>query len=195
MCQMTRVSLSSMKQDRNWTRLDTKLLHETRVFDLYSQRMRSPDGSYEDDFFYLKCPDWVVVIPITKQNEVVLVRQYRHGVNECGLEIPGGIMSETGEDPGAAGLREMTEETGYISDKLTSLGFVHPNPALQSNRCHFYLAEDAHPTGIQNLDPSEDIEVVVEPLSAVPSLIKEGKIRHSLCVAAFCHYQLLRGPL
>ena len=192
---MTQVSLAPMSKDRNWTRLDKKLLNKTRVFDLYAQRMRSPDGSYEDDFYYLECPDWVIVIPITSAGDVVLVRQYRHGVNECGLEIPGGIMSEAGEDPAAAGLREMSEETGFISDNLVSLGFVHPNPALQSNRCHLYLAEDARLQGDQNLDPSEDIEVVIKPLSSIPELIQRGDIRHSLCVAAFCHYQLLRGPL
>jgi len=181
-------------QDRNWNILNRTLLHKTRVFDLYSQRMRSPDSSYEDDFFFLDCADWVVVVPVTKNKEVVLVKQYRHGVNQLCLEIPGGIMNDPQEAPADAALREMQEETGYTASRIISLGYVHPNPALQNNCCFLFLAEDAALTTGQNLDPSEDIEVELRKLSDVGKMIVDGEITHTLCVTAFFRMHLLTNP-
>ena len=179
--------------NRDWEILGRSMLQKTRVFDLYSQRMRSPDGSYEDDFYYLECPDWVVVVPVTPDNQVVLVRQYRHGINQQGLEIPGGIMSDPSESAATAAQRELQEETGYTTDQIIELGYIHPNPALQSNRCHFFLAKNAKLTNAQNLDPSEDIEVFLRPLSDVPKMITSHEITHALCVAALFRYSLIES--
>ena len=177
--------------NRDWKILDRSILQKTRVFDLYSQRMRSPDGGYEDDFYYLQCPDWVVVVPVTPDRQVVLVKQFRHGINQQSLEIPGGIMSDPAENPAQAAARELQEETGYATDQIVDLGFIHPNPALQSNRCHFFLAKNVELASAQNLDPSEDIEVELHPLSKVPEMIESHQITHALCVAAFFRYSLM----
>lgn len=177
---------------RQWQRLDTRLLQKTRVFDLYANRMRSPDGRYEDDFFFIKSVDWVNIIPITPENEIIFVRQFRHGIQEPCLEIPGGMLDAT-EPPVEAAKRELLEETGYSSNEVIALNYVHPNPAIQSNRCHFFVAKNCKITAAQNLDPAEDIEVELIPIDAVRTKILNCEITHSLVVSAFCHY-FLRNP-
>ncbi|MFN8390182.1 MAG: NUDIX hydrolase [Bdellovibrionota bacterium] len=168
-----------------WTRLDDRLLQKTRVFDLRAQRMRSGDGSYEDDFFYIETPDWVNVIAITPDQQVVLVRQYRHGINEFSLETPGGMVDKEAEDHRDTAMRELSEETGYSSNNVTFLGSIRPNPAMLTNHCHVYLAADATLASGQNLDPSEDITVELAPLADIPEMIRSGKIVHSIVSAAF----------
>lgn len=148
--------------------------------------MRSPNGSYEDDFYSLETYDWINVIPITDDGDVVLVRQFRHGTREALLEVPGGIIDEKHENsPEAAAKMELREETGRTAENFIALGWNHPNPAIQSNRCHFYLATNATIAGEQDLDPAEDISVEVVPLSDIPNLILSGQITHALTISAF----------
>ncbi len=174
-----------------WRRLDSERLHRCRVFDLDRIRYRAPDGDGPRDFFVVESPDWINVIPLTDDDRVVMVRQYRFGVEDFTLEIPGG-MCDPGEAPAAAAAREMREETGYACRELVELGWVHPNPAIQTNRCHTYLARGAFPDGDQQPDPHEDLEVEIVRLDEVPRLIREGKITHSLVISAF-HWLGLKG--
>ncbi len=164
-----------------------------RVFSLRTDRARSPRTGIEHRFFILESSPWVNVIPLTKDNEVVLIRQYRHGTQDITLEIPGGLVEE-GDTPAAAAERELLEETGYRAGTLTSLGFVHPNPAIQNNRCYTYLALDSRRLGAQQLDDREDIEVVIEPLSRIPELIRDGAITHALVLAAFYRFFMEYRP-
>jgi ADP-ribose pyrophosphatase YjhB (NUDIX family) len=85
-------------------------------------------------------------------------------------------------------LRELREETGYGASGLISLNSVHPNPAIQSNRCFTFLAAGVYPEGDQDQDEKEDIQVLLRPLSEIPRLIREGQITHSLVLAAFYRY-------
>ena len=83
----------------------------------------------------LDCPDWVNIIPLTDDGQVVLIRQFRHGTQSVTLEVPGGVV-EADESPEAAAVRELAEETGYVPERVKSLGFVSPNPAIQGNRSY-----------------------------------------------------------
>ena len=147
--------------------------------------MQSPESGDAHDFFVLDAPDWVNVIPLTPDNQVVCVRQYRAGTDTVTLEIPGGMIDPEDPTPTAAAAREMREETGYLADRYESLGVVAPNPAIQSNRCHTICAIDAYRDGPQNLEGSEVIDVELVDLSDIPSLITTGRITHSLVIAAF----------
>jgi len=170
---------------RLWQRLDDRLLEKTRVFDLRVQRMRSPKGDYEDDFYYIQSPDWVNVIPITTEGEVIFVEQFRQGVRSQSLETPGGIVDHPSDDPLETARRELEEETGYSAPKLVLLGSIHPNPAMLTNRCHIFLAENCSASATQNLEPSEDILVKKMPLREVPLRIQRGEVTHALVVSAF----------
>lgn len=158
-----------------------------RVFSLRTDRARSPRTGEEHDFFILESPPWVNVIPLTDAGEVVLIRQYRHGLREVTLEIPGGLI-ESGDTPESAARRELREETGCTARALVDLGHVHPNPAIQNNRCFTFLALGVTQSGAQELDEKEDIEVLFRPLAEIPAMIRDGRITHSLVIAAFYRY-------
>jgi len=149
----------------------------------------SPRTNEPHDFYVLESSDWVNVIPLTADERVVLIRQYRHGIQEITLEIPGGII-ENRDTPEEAARRELMEETGYRDSEMISLGVVHPNPAFLNNRCHTFLAKDVSRIGDQHQDEKEDIEVLLKPIHEIPGLIREGWITHSLVLAAFYRFYM-----
>jgi len=169
---------------RLWDIVSSTRDRSYRIFDLRTDRARSPRTGQEYDFYVLETAPWVNVIPLTAAREVVMIEQYRHGTREVTLEIPGGLI-EPGDSPAEAARRELREETGYAGGELIDLGFVHPNPAIQNNRCHTFLAEGVTRAGGQEMDEKEDIEVLLVPLADIPRLIREGRISHALVIVAF----------
>ncbi len=177
-----------------WQVLSSKKDRSYRVFSLRTDLAVSPRTGKEHHFFILESSPWVNVIPLTPQNEVVLVRQYRHGTQNVTLEIPGGLV-ESSDSPESAARRELMEETGYECEEIISLGVVHPNPAIQNNACYTYLAKNVHPFGEQKQDDKEDIEVVLKPLGEIRGLIQKGVISHALVLAAFYRYFMEYAPV
>ncbi len=180
--------------EHHWKLLGSRYVSAHRIFRVREDRYRIAPAGDEREFVVLEGPDWINIIPVTDDGEVVLVRQYRHGVQQVTLEIPGG-MAEWGEDPQDAAIRELREETGYAPTRVTPLGWAFPNPAIQSNRCHFYVAEGVHRVGEPEFDPCERIEIVTRPLREIPALIRTGQIAHSLVVLAFGLAGVIDGPL
>jgi 8-oxo-dGTP pyrophosphatase MutT (NUDIX family) len=169
---------------RRWRYLGRRELASTRVFRLIEERAVSPRTGRERDFVHLATGDWVNVVPLTAAGEVVLVRQWRHGIKDFTLEIPGGIV-EDGEDPAAAAAREVREETGHAGAPPQLLGTVEPNPAILDNRTLTYLLEDCRPVGDLQPDAGEDLAVEIVPLGEIPGLIGRGTIRHALVICGF----------
>jgi 8-oxo-dGTP pyrophosphatase MutT (NUDIX family) len=134
------------------------------------------------DATVLEFRSWANVVALTKNGEVVLVKQYRHGVCEPLLEFPGGVV-EDGEAPMGGAKRELLEETGYSASHLIQVGQMYPNPALQTNTLHCFLALDAEKVGEQSLDAGEDIEVHLVPLDELVEMAKHGEFRHGLMTA------------
>lgn len=144
------------------------------------------------DFIVLRTPQWVNVLPITSEGQVVLIRQWRHGSERPSLEIPGGIV-DPGETAEQAAARELLEETGYAPERLTRLGQVNPNPAMFDNVCHSYLALGCRLRAGQRLDDSERIEVLTRPVADLPGLVTQGAIDHALVLASLCFFWLQGG--
>jgi 8-oxo-dGTP pyrophosphatase MutT (NUDIX family) len=132
----------------------------------------------------------VNVVPVTTEGNVVLIRQFRHGIQDVTMEIPGGMMNE-GEMPEAAAARELREETGYVAEKIRLLARVMPNPAVQNNFLYLFVAEGCRNTGKTQLDAFECIDVSEHPLEAIPELIHNGTISHCMVISAFAFMGLV----
>lgn len=142
----------------------------------------------------LEAPDWVNIVPLTRRHEVVMVRQFRHGIGAFTLEIPGGMMDPGERDPRAAARRELLEETGYDSANIVEIGRVHPNPAIQPNYCYLFAAREAQKVQKQQLDATEETEVILVPMANIKELIASGRITHALVIAAFSFLHLYNPP-
>ena len=182
----------SRKNEADWEILDEHVYEQFPIFTAKRSKRINPRTGKPFNFFLMEGLDWVNIIPVTPQNSVVLVRQYRHGSEEYTLETPGGTV-EPGEDPKSTALRELAEETGYSVADATFLGTLHPNPAMQGMKIHYFAARGVTRSGTQQLDPGEDIQVIERPLSEIPEMIRSGKISSALVVAAFGLLEL-RNP-
>jgi 8-oxo-dGTP pyrophosphatase MutT (NUDIX family) len=172
-----------------WDSIEKKELGDYYIFHLTQQRSRSPRNGREHSFYVLETPDWINVIPLTPEGKVVLIRQYRVGVNQITLEIPGGMVDEADSSPAQSAERELLEETGFVADEIVPIGRVTSNPAFINNYTHTYLALNAHLTGQTNFDSAEYIEFELADINDIPALIASGQITHSLVIAAFYHYE------
>lgn len=168
----------------DWKLVNSQTMSRHPVFCLRNDRYRLEPDTDEKEFVVLESTDWINVVPVTEKDEVVLVRQFRHGVRTVSLEVPGGMM-ERDEDAAEAARRELKEETGFVAENLTLLGSVWPNPAIQNNRCHCFLASPARKVAEPEPDLWERIDVVLVPLKAIPDMIRNGFIQHSLVLVSF----------
>jgi len=171
-----------------WEKLSQTTSAKTRVFDLLSVRYHHPVRNVERDFVVIAAPDWCNIIALTPDGQLVLVRQFRYGTNEFSLEIPGGMI-DPGEAPVAAAIRELLEETGYVGTNAHVIGTVQPNPAIQNNRCHFVLIENAELRASVGWDHDEEIAVQLAPADEVIAWARSGKITHALVVAALMYFE------
>jgi 8-oxo-dGTP pyrophosphatase MutT (NUDIX family) len=178
-----------------WLDCEVLAARDTRLFEHYKVRRRSPHTGQEHDFTRLICPEWVNVVAFTAPalgGELLLVEQFRHGIDASTLEIIGGVCSP-GEDPALAAARELLEETGHAAARWVSLGSCSPNPAVQNNRCHFFLALDCAPVADLALDPSEELRVWAASLDEALDLLRSGAMDHALVMAAFLRLFLWPG--
>lgn len=161
-----------------WKILESHHIHKNVRID----RCELPNGMTIDGFV-LEYGDWATIIAMTKQQEVVLVRQYRHGAQKVILELPGGAVEAGDGSPAQAARRELMEETGYTSDNIIQIGCVSPNPASQTNLIYSFLVPDAEKVSDQTLDDTEDMEVVLKPLEEVIGMAKNGELLQSMQVS------------
>ncbi|HYV44099.1 MAG TPA: NUDIX hydrolase [Myxococcaceae bacterium] len=173
-----------MSGPRPWKKTKEGTPRDYRIFRVREDEVKDPRNGSLHVRVYIDSVDWVNVIPVTDASQVVLIRQFRFGTWSNTLEIPGGML-EPGEDAAAAAARELEEETGYRAREMKPLGWVHPNPAVQGNRCHSFLALGCEKVHGGHPDAGEDIQVELRDRADVPELIRAGQITHSLVVCAF----------
>jgi len=177
----------------SWRELSRETVADARIFTLERSMAESPVDGQARAFHRIRSVDWAQLLPITANNEAVMVRQYRHGPQRMTLEMPGGLI-DPGEDPATAAQRECLEETGYRARSVYPLGSVNPNPALFAHRLYSFYATDVEPErAIQNTG-SEVTEVVLVRVADLEGLLLAGEIEHALVVGALWRYLRFHGP-
>jgi len=178
-----------------WPIVASRLLADYRVFTVRTDKKISPRTSGEHDFFVIDCPNWVNVIALTPEQQIIMVEQFRHGSKTVELEIPGGVIDPKDASPVAAGLRELQEETGYAGDNVQLIGEIYPNPAIMSNICHTVLVQNCQLEHEVNFDSGEDMVTRLIPAADIPQLMAQKKIGHSLVAVALYHFDLWQRGL
>ena len=152
-----------------------------------------PDGRLVPEYYVLEYPDWVNVIAITEDGEIVMERQYRHAAGKTAFEIPCGVIEE-GEDPLDAARRELQEETGYGEGEWQLLMVGYQNPGSMTNRCYSFLATGVKKIADQSLDATEDLSVHLLPKDYVWQLLMDGEIIQILHAAPLWKYFAVEQP-
>lgn len=167
---------------RNWTKLSEKEVYSTPFFSVKEKKFSDTLG-YEDDFYSFTFTDWVHVVPMLPDGRLIMIKQFRFGIEEYMHEFPGGQVKK-GYSPLDTAKMELMEETGYSSDDILELGFSYPNPATHENKCWFYLARNCKLTGETDFDPAEEIELSY--ISKEDLISSHDKLlKHSLAQVAF----------
>jgi 8-oxo-dGTP pyrophosphatase MutT (NUDIX family) len=177
---------------KKWEIRNKKLLKNLKIFNLFEYEMRSPyqDSQKKKYYFYvLDSSDWINIFPLTDDNKVVLVEQYRPGTDSITLELPGGMV-KADERPLKSAQRELLEETGFISEEWSKLGIVNPNPAILNNKCHTFLANNVEKISEPDNFGSEHTKVKLVDLSDLEDFINGGIITHSLVINAIYWYKM-----
>jgi 8-oxo-dGTP pyrophosphatase MutT (NUDIX family) len=172
-----------------WVTTDEEVKYTTNIFKLLSRDMILESEQKKATFSIIDAPEWMNVIPLTSDNEIVLVEQYRYGIEEPTLELPGGMV-DAGETHDETARRELLEETGYAGNSWNYLGKVSSNPAFLTNYTHLYVAENCRKVQKQQLDGNERINTHIMPLDNFLELVRNGTVHHSLVVAAVAKYLL-----
>jgi 8-oxo-dGTP pyrophosphatase MutT (NUDIX family) len=170
-----------------WHRKSSKALSENRIFSLRESTTESPETGAEHLFYYIETADWVNVVPMTTNNELVCIKQFRHGNETITLEIPGGMV-DPGEEPIVSAARECLEETGYRCEQVEPLAVLAPNPALFDNQVHTFVARNVELTREIANSATEKTEVVLVPFADIPALLDSGEIDHALVVATLWRF-------
>ena len=175
-----------------WKQVRSTPIGDFRIFKLRSDAKVSPRTGREHDYFVLEAVNWVNVIALTPDEQLVMVEQFRHGSNTVELEIPGGMMDPGETDPVTTAIRELREETGFEGENARVLGRIWSNPAILNNRTFTILIENCSQKHEVDWDHGEDLMTRLVPVAEIPKLVADEKIGHSLVVVALYHFDLWR---
>jgi ADP-ribose pyrophosphatase len=174
-----------MSKIEPWETLKSDIVFHNKWVTIQKDAVKLPNGLVIDDYYLNVRPEVVIALPVTKEGNAILVRQYKHGGKEIFLEFPGGVFDAGAETPEEGALREMREETGYYSDEMVYLGKVFDAPTKDTNCIHFFLAQNAFKKFEPQPDLTENIEIMEVPFGDIPGLIKENKMRVCGAIAIY----------
>jgi ADP-ribose pyrophosphatase len=173
-----------MSDLKKWKTLKSKMVLDNPWCQVRQDEIELPNGKIIEDYFVSIKPDVAMVLPITTNREIIFVRQYRHAVGEFFLELPAGNFDPKKESAEVAAIRELAEETGYTTQEFRKIGDLYDKPSKDTNQIHLFLAENVSKVGEQQLDITEEIEIIFIPVEAVLEKIIQGEISVAGTIAA-----------
>lgn len=174
-----------------WKTLSTEYISNHQYFTARKDVCEIPDGRIVPAYFVVELPVTVCAMGITEDGKVILIKQYRHPVDEVLIELPGGFIDK-GEDPTIAVGRELLEETGFEFSRIHHLGKVAANPGVLNSYTHLFLAEGGKKVSAQSLDQNEQIEILFLPLEEVRTMMMRNEFAQALHVCCMMYgFQLL----
>jgi ADP-ribose pyrophosphatase len=178
-----------------WEKLSSEYLYNDTWFTFRKDRVKKGSGKEMYPYYVLEYSNWVNVFPVTTDGKVILQKQYRYGLGQFSIEIPGGVMDPHETDPMEAAKRELLEETGYSCGKIIQTSIISPNPATSNNLTYGFLATDCTLTHIPSFDENEELEVMLASIEEVKELIRENKIIQSLHVTSMMYALMKLGEI
>jgi 8-oxo-dGTP pyrophosphatase MutT (NUDIX family) len=179
--------MKKSEDDRKWDIISTEYLIRRPWLTARRDCVRLPNGRVNDEFYVLEYPDWINVIAVTTDGDMVMVRQYRHGLQRTSYELCAGVI-EQGETPEQAARRELAEETGYTGGEWREYMVLSANPSTSTNLTHSFLAVGVSKTEVQHLDETEDITVHLFTPDQLVELLQSGEIVQALMAAPLWKY-------
>lgn len=179
---MLRPIENSMEKPR-WRRIASSYVIDSQFLRIRKDSIELPNGTMVPDYYVRESAGFVMIFALTRDERVVLVRQYRYGLDCVGLELPAGMI-EPGEEPAACARRELLEETGYAVDEMHALGIYAAEPVRSTARAFFFIATGAHADREPCLDPTEHIEVELATLAEFAAMLRDGRIDNLASLAA-----------
>jgi 8-oxo-dGTP pyrophosphatase MutT (NUDIX family) len=176
-----------MSRAKPWRELRRESLLDCRVFEVERSVAASPVDESTHEFFRVRNGEWVQIVPVTADDEIVMVRQYRHGSQSIVLEIPGGLV-DPGETPSEAARRECLEETGYRVRELEMIASVNPNPAIHTSLLHSFVARPVERVAAIENTGTEQTEVVLVPIDRLADMLRADEIDHALVVSTLWRF-------
>lgn len=171
----------------NWKILKSEYLFKDTWFTVRKDTCETPEGKIISPYYVYEFPTWVSALALTEDNKVIMVKQYRHAIQETIIEVPGGCVDDTDKDYQSAIARELLEETGYEFKHFEHVGKISPNPSTNTNWMHMFLATGGVKTREQQLDHNEDIVVELIEINELQRLVEENKIVQALHVCTIMY--------
>lgn len=169
--------------DRKWKQLSSRYIIKRWWMNLREDHVRLPRGVEMEEYHVLEYPDWTCIVAVNRSNELVMVEQYRYGIDQVTLELPGGVV-QPNEPPEEAARRELREETGFEGGEWSFVGKSAPDPSRHTNWAWFFVARGVEDLGRQQLDEEEQISVRTVPVDEALRLALSGEMAHAVHLTA-----------
>ena len=169
-------------EELKWKTLSSEYIFKDAWLYARKDRCIRPDGKIVDPYYVMEYPEWVTALALTKDEQIILVRQYRHALGEVCIELPGGCAEKTDRNFEEAVKREFLEETGYRFSEAQYLGRTSSNPSTNSNSLHMFLLTGGEKVQGQQLDANEEIDILIVSFQEFKQMLLENKFVQSMHV-------------